>query len=126
MVYLARNFGKDKIFPLKKISQKEGISFDYLEKIISKLEKAGLIKAKKGAQGGYFLAKSPNKIRVGEIIRILEGEIFLVKCMAKKMKFICPRKKSCLTRSFWKKIKDSLNLTLDSLTLADLINVKEK
>jgi len=129
MVYLAKC--KNKICSLKTISQTEGISFDYLEKIISKLEKAGLIKAKKGVQGGYFLAKSPTKIKTGEIIRILEGELTLVKCLTRSIpkvvgrgitrKYICPREKKCLTKKFWKKIQNSLDSVLDSLTLADLI-----
>ncbi len=122
MVYLAKC--KNKICPLKTISQAEGISFDYLEKIISKLEKASLIKAKKGVQGGYSLAKTPKRIKLGEIIRVLEGEMALVKCIAKGKRFVCPRNKKCLTKNFWKKIQDSLNKTLNSLTLADLINKK--
>jgi Rrf2 family protein len=119
MVYLAGR--KRNISSLKTISEKEEISFDYLEKIISKLEKAGLLKAKKGVQGGYFLAKSPGKIKVGEIIKTLEGELALVKCIAKTKRCICPRSKGCLTKNFWKKIQDSLNNTLNSLTLADLV-----
>ena len=134
MVYLAKFKGS--YCPLRIISKNEDISFDYLEKIISKLEKASLVKAKKGVQGGYFLAKSPSKIKLGEIIRVLEGEASLVKCLpriipkgfvrgiAKKEKYHCPREKKCLTKNFWKKIQDSLNSVLDSLTLADLINPK--
>jgi len=121
MVYLARF--QDKICPLRVISKKEGISFDYLEKIILKLEKTGLIKAKKGSQGGYFLGRKSSKIKIGEIIRALEGNTGLVKCMAlgKKGKYHCSREKKCLTKNFWKKIQDSLNSALNSITLADLI-----
>jgi len=121
MVYLARF--KDKICPLKIISGKEGISFDYLEKIISKLEKTGLIKAKKGVQGGYFLAKSPKRIKIGEIIRALEGDTVLVKCIApiRKRGYRCPRERKCLTKNFWQKIQKTLNSALNSITLADLI-----
>lgn len=120
MVYLART--KQKICPLKLISKAEGISFDYLEKIISRLEKVGLVKAKKGVQGGYFLGKAPSKIKLSEIIRALEGEKNLVKCIKfSGKKIYCPREKKCLTRSVWKKIQDSLNNTLDSITLGDLI-----
>lgn len=119
MVYLAISEGE--ISPLKEISKREGISFDYLEKIFSKLEKAGLVRAKKGVHGGYFLFRKPSKIKLGEIIRTLEGEIALVKCINKQKKFLCPRGEKCLTRNFWKKIQISLNKALDSLTLADLI-----
>jgi len=117
MIYLTRH--QREICPLKDISKEEGISFDYLEKIISKLEKTGLVKAKKGARGGYFLAKSPKKIKIGEIIRPLEGEKGLVKCMAGSYR--CPMVKKCLSKKFWGKIQNALNSVLDSITLADLI-----
>lgn len=119
MVYLAKF--QDKISSLKVISKAEDISFDYLEKIISKLEKAGLVKAKKGVQGGYFLIKSPQKIKLGQIIRALDGEMALVRCIAKEKRYLCPKKRKCLTKNFWKKIQNSLNSALNSITLADLI-----
>ena len=100
----------------------EGISFDYLEKIILKLEKAGLIKGKRGVQGGYYLARSPQRIKIGEIIKALEGEMTLVKCIAKKEKYFCPQEKKCLTKNFWEKFQTILDSALNSITLADLIN----
>ena len=120
MVFLA--CCKEEICPLKTISKKEGISFDYLEKILSRLEKAGLVKAKKGILGGYFLAKSPKKIKISEILKALEGSTFLVKCIGVDKKFHCPRARKCLAKNLWKKIQDSLNSTLNSITLADLIS----
>jgi len=119
IVYLATS--KEKINPLRVISKKEGISFDYLEKILSKLEKTGLVKAKKGVLGGYFLAKSPKKIKIAEILKALEGSTFLVKCIGSDKKFHCARARKCLTKNLWKKIQDSINSTLKSVTLADLI-----
>jgi len=118
IVYLAKS---KRICPLKEISKKEDISFDYLEKIFSKLGKAGLIGAKKGLKGGYFLISQPKKIKVGEILKILEGEMALVKCIAKNGKYICPRERKCETKKLWQKIQNSLNLTLESITLADLL-----
>jgi len=118
MVYLTKF--PQKICSLRSISKDEGISFDYLEKIISKFKKAGLIKAKRGVQGGYFLNKSPAEIKIREIIKALEGTTGLVKCMAAE-KYHCPREKKCLTKIFWKKIQVSLNSIFDSSTLADLI-----
>jgi len=115
MVYLAKT--KDKISPLKEISKREGIPFDFLEKIVSKLEKEGLVKAKKGVRGGYFLAKKPSKIKIGQIIKALEGEINLVRCF----QYFCPREKKCLAKNFWKKLNKSLNSALNSVTLSDLI-----
>lgn len=120
MVYLAKSKG---ICSINKISQDENISSDYLEKIISKLEKAGLVKSKRGMRGGYFLARPSEKITVGEIIRVLEGTMAPVLCVAKEKtkKYSCPRRKLCLTINVWQKIQDVLNSTLDSITLKDLI-----
>ena len=121
MVYLAKS--KD-ICSIKKISQDENISSDYLEKIISKLKKVNLVKAKRGISGGYFLTRNPKKITVGEIIRNLEETMAPVFCVAKEKtkRYSCPRKKICLTRDVWRKIQDILNSTLDSITLDDLVN----
>lgn len=123
MVYLARDYKKGNIYSLKKISQEEDISFDYLEKIISKLEKVGLVKAKRGVYGGYFLARKPSKISVGEIIKVFEGTMAPVRCVAKEKnaRYNCPRKRICKTFSVWEKIQDTLNSTLNSITLSDLL-----
>lgn len=123
MVYLAEGFGQSRVFPLKEISQEEGIPFDFLEKIFSKLEKVGLVKAKKGIRGGYFLARSPGKISIGEIIKVLEGTMAPVLCVAKEKekRIFCPRKKTCKTFDLWRKIQDILTFTLDSISLTDLI-----
>ena len=60
---------------VKEISQKEKIPFDFLEKIFSELQQEGLIKSRKEARGGYFLAKSPRKISVREILVVLENKL---------------------------------------------------
>jgi len=117
MVYLAKCRGQ--MCSLKIISEKEGISFDYLEKILSKLEKSGLIRSRKGVCGGYFLGRKPSRIKIGEIINVLEGEIVLVKCMNS----LCPKGKKCLTKKFWKKLQDVLCKALNSVTLGELIKI---
>ena len=115
MIFLAKN--KEKISSLSDISKKEGISFNFLEKIISRLKKSGLVKAKKGFGGGYFLAKKPKNIKIGQIIEILEGKNNLVKCL----QYFCPRSKKCSAKIFWRKLNKAINSTLNSMTLADLI-----
>src|SRR4030066_146252 len=113
MVYLAKC--KKAVCPLKSVSKEEGISFDYLEKILSKLEKSGLVKAKKGVLGGYFLAKNASKIRNREIISSLEGSRGLVRCTAKGKR--CPMERKCLAKNFWLKIQKTLDSALNSITL---------
>ena len=115
MVCLAKFFPQKQVISLKTISEKEEIPFDFLEKIISEIEKAGLIKAKKGVQGGYFLARAPQKITVKEIMKILERTTELAPCGG------CQKAKKCLTKDVWKKVEDSLNTALSSITLKSLV-----
>jgi len=114
MVFLAKNFKMKKIASLKDVSEAETIPFDFLEKIISKLEKSGLLKSKKGVSGGYILAKNPAKITVEDIVNPLENTT-AVDCS------LCGKTKKCLTRSVWRKIDLAIGKTLKSITLADLI-----
>ncbi len=115
MVYLAKVFPEKRVSPIKEISEKEGISFDFLEKIMADLEKSGLVKAKKGTKGGYFLSKGPEKIKASEIMEALEEDIAPVGCMG------CPKAGACSSQGLWNEVEDSLDSTLNSITLADLI-----
>ena len=114
MVYLAKNSSKDKVCPIKEISGKEGIPFDFLEKIVSELEKAGLVKAKRGSHGGYFLSKKANKITAKEIVETLESTV-PVGCAG------CAKIEACSAKNLWDEVQDSLEDTLSSKTLEDLI-----
>lgn len=115
MVCLAKHYKSKKVCSTKIISEKEGIPFDFLEKIISQLERAKLVTGKKGVQGGYILSKLPKKISAKDIVSVLEENKKPVNCT------FCGRKKECLTKDVWLKVELSLNKTLKSITLADLI-----
>ena len=67
--------------PIKNISQRQDISDKYLEQINTQLSRAGLVKSARGAQGGYMLAKEPQEYTVGEILRLLEGNLAPVACV---------------------------------------------
>ncbi len=119
MIYLAKALNQKRVCSLKEISSKEHIPFDFLEKVVRELRKAGLVKSKKGLYGGYFLAKSPRKITAGEIIKILEKNILPIECKT------CPVAKKCSMKRVWKEIKNSLNTLLNSITLEDLAKRKK-
>lgn len=114
LAYMAK---RDKVCSIHEISCKENIPNDYLGKLFYKLKKAGLVDVHRGAQGGYFLASTPNKITIGKIIRTLEGSTSLVSCMETKKN--CRNEKSCGAKNIWKKFQKKINESLDSLTLAD-------
>ncbi len=116
MLYLAKNQKDKKVIPLKEIAKKERVPFDFLEKIFSQLEKAGLVGAKKGSQGGYFLAKPAKKITPGDIVAILEEDMTLVHCAG------CPMAGGCTSEDVWGEVQQSLDNTLNAVTLEDLIH----
>ena len=115
MVLLAKSYKTKQVLSTKIISEKEGVPFDFLEKIFSRLEKAKLVNGKKGVMGGYTLSRSPNKITTKDIMEALDDSKKSVDCS------LCGRSKQCLTKNIWKKIDDSFNKTLKSITLKDLI-----
>jgi Rrf2 family protein len=114
MVHLAR--GKtNKSVSIRQISNIEGLPFEFLAKIFSVLEKAKLIKAKYGANGGYILTKASNKISVNDVVSALEGNKKTVNCA------FCQRKNKCSTKNVWAKLEISLTKTLEQVKLSDLI-----
>jgi Rrf2 family protein len=112
MVYLASQKSGE-FFSLKDISEKENISFDFLEKIMGELEKNNLIKSKKGASGGYSLVKKPAKITAKDIVQVLENTNS-VDCT------LCGKSKHCASKNVWRKIDTAIEKTLSSIKLSSL------
>lgn len=119
MFDLAQRHGEGPI-SLKSVAERQGISEHYLEQLFSGLRKAGLVKSVRGAQGGYILAREPEEIRVGDVIRVLEGPIAPMDCVSEEEGEPCARSGACVTRSIWAKVRDSITDVLDSITLADM------
>jgi Rrf2 family protein len=111
---------------LNSIAERQGLSEGYLEQLMAPLKKSGIVKSIRGAQGGYILAKQPKDITTGEIIRALEGPIAPVGCVSEDYPEECERAEGCVTRMVWAKVRDSIAVTLDSLTLQDLVEESKK
>lgn len=118
MFELSLQYGKGPM-SLREIGLKHNISSNYLEHIFSDLKKSGLVESIRGAQGGYILKKEPRNISVGDIIRVLEGDIAPVSCVGTS-KEKCPNEGNCATQNVWKKLNDSINSAIDTTTLADM------
>ncbi|MDA8227263.1 MAG: Rrf2 family transcriptional regulator [Desulfitobacterium hafniense] len=121
MFDLAQHMGEAPV-SLKSIAERQGLSEHYLEQLISGLRKAGLVKSIRGAQGGYVLGKDPDKIRIGDIIRVLEGPIAPVDCVSEEDPESCHKAEFCVTRTVWEKVRNSIAEVLDSITLEDMLN----
>jgi Rrf2 family cysteine metabolism transcriptional repressor len=104
----------------KDIAERQEISSDYIGHLFAKLRKAGFVESVKGPGGGYVLARDADEIRVGDIIRAVEGPIALVQCVGPNPEDTCHRIDGCVTHLLWKKLSESVADVLDSVTLKDL------
>lgn len=107
---------------LYSIANRQGLSVNYLEQIFSMLRKEGIVKSIKGAQGGYILAEEAANIKVGDILRAIEGEIILVNETIDEANADSSIKylQLCIQKNVWDKINDSINTAIDHITLEDL------
>ncbi len=104
--------------PLRKISEREDISEQYLEQLFANLRKAGIVKSVRGAHGGYLLNHDPEDITVGDIIRTLEGPVAPADCVVEEKS--CNLISDCVTHGLWVEISELVNDFFDSTNLADL------
>jgi len=116
----------DQCTKISQVAARQGISDKYLEQIIGRLSKAGLVQSARGAQGGYKLTKAPSECTVGEILRVLEGDLAPVACAASVHPALCPRLDDCVTTEVWRRIGEAINNVVDNITLADLLKWQEE
>lgn len=104
------------------IARRQGISARYLEQIFSDLKKAGLLKSRRGPQGGYILARKPAEISVGDILLAAEGDISLVRCTKNDLDCTssCDAKHTCVTHRLWDDASRILHGFFDEMTLQGL------
>ncbi|WP_312642027.1 Rrf2 family transcriptional regulator [Hydrogenoanaerobacterium sp.] len=119
MLDIALNSG-EKPVALKDVAARQEISEKYLEQIIIKLSKAELVRGTRGARGGYVLARKPEDISVGDILRVVEGNLSPVDCAECSGQSICARADSCITIDLWRDIKLAVESVVDNRSLADL------
>lgn len=115
---LARNHDQGPV-KIGEISRRQGISVKYLEQLIRPLKKAELITSFRGPKGGHTLAKKPEDVTLGQIVRLFESQSELVECIS------CPEKclvsNDCKVRLAWKAANQALFYKLDATTIADLM-----
>jgi Rrf2 family transcriptional regulator, cysteine metabolism repressor len=104
---------------MKDISARQGISLRYLEQIMSPLISAKLVKSVRGPKGGVMLARPAHKVRVFDIVEVLEGPIVPVECVSDPS--VCSRAPSCATRDVWSDLARAMSGVLTGITLQDLV-----
>lgn len=106
--------------PMKEVAAHQEISLKYLEKIMPVLVQNGLVEGVQGKGGGYRLTKPPFAYRVGDILRLTEGDLAPVACLESNAAG-CTKTEQCRTRPMWNQFYEIINEYFDSITLADLM-----
>lgn len=110
------------IVQIKDIARREQIPAKFLEQILLTLKNAGLLHSKMGVGGGYYLAKAPDQITLGQIVRTLDGTLAPVRCVS-HMAYEpcgCPDEDTCGLRLVMSDVRDAITDVLDNTTLADV------
>jgi Rrf2 family transcriptional regulator, cysteine metabolism repressor len=122
MTELARSHGEDRLISISEIARNEALPLAYLEQLVGELRRAGLVEGTRGVRGGYRLARPPAGITVGDIYRVLEGEVAPVECTAEDYHpGSCTRETVCLSRNIWERVQSAILAVLDNTTLDDLL-----
>jgi Rrf2 family protein len=120
MVELAAN--TDKRVQRRDIAARQGISANYMAHLFRLLREAGLVRSSRGPAGGYWLARSPEAITVGEVLRAVEGTLAVSACPLALDIEQCERAEVCSVRPFWQRLSRALEEIVDSTTLKDLLH----
>lgn len=110
---------------MKEAAERQGISFKYLEQIVGLLIKAGFVKSRRGSRGGYRLTRRPEEYTIAEILRVTEGALAPVACLADEVNQ-CPRSTECPTIKLWEGLYDAVNNYLEGITIADIMDEEKK
>ena len=121
---LAQHLDEERVL-LRDVALRQDISLLYLERLIAPLVAAGIVRTTRGPKGGISLAKTPEQIKLSEVIHLLEGSMAPVECVDDPM--VCNRSGICATRDIWDELKKQTDRILESITIHDLVErQKEK
>jgi Rrf2 family protein len=134
MVELARRSGGagGNPVPLAEIAAHDGLPLAYLEHLVARLRKAGLVDSRRGSRGGYLLARPAGEITMAEVVEALEGSIAPIECISEGADghLVCTRETEtdhvCPTKLLWTRVRGSVVRTLEETRLSDIVQEKPK
>jgi len=109
----------------EKLSESENVPVDYVNQLLMRLRRAGIVTSQRGTGGGYSLSRVPEKITLGEVLRAVEGQVFEDVCAKyADTKKDCHHQGSCAISPVWQKLGVLIEKYFDSITLAQLMDEK--
>lgn len=109
------------LITIHKLAKQADIPIKFLEQVLLDLKRGGFVDSRRGKVGGYLLAKAPSKIKVGEIIRFIDGPLEPIACVEKKYSG-CNDIYKCVFRKIWQEVTEATSKIVDNITVEDLVN----
>ncbi|MFH0935636.1 MAG: Rrf2 family transcriptional regulator [Candidatus Omnitrophota bacterium] len=116
---LARHYGNSPV-TIHDLAKRADIPIKFLEQILLDLKRGGFVESRRGKVGGYLLAKEPSGIKLGEVIRFIEGPIEPIACVAKNYQG-CGSIYNCVLREVWQWVNKATCGIIDNITFEDLL-----
>lgn len=132
MVELGRHADDGQPVPLSAIADAEALPLSYLEQLVARLRKAGLVSSTRGAHGGYRLARGPSEITMDEVVQALEGAIAPMECFTSEgiHRVLCSHEedgdRACATKLLWTRVQGGIQHSLRSMTLQELVEFSDR
>src|SRR5208282_5380066 len=116
------------LIQISTVAERTNIPEKFLEQILLALRNGGILKSKRGVEGGYALAKAPTDITLGEVVRLLDGPLAPIPCVSQTAyePCSCPDEESCGLRIAMKQVRDAICAILDNYKLDRLIAEVQK
>jgi len=121
LLHLAGRHEGGGVVPISEIAAANDIPRKFLEQIMLILKGAGLVDSRRGVGGGFFLRKSPGEIVLGEVVRLIEGDIEPIACAKNPPETRCAEIGTCPFREIWMEVTETVATIIDGVTFADLL-----
>jgi Rrf2 family protein len=120
-IYALADHGGNEPLKIAEIAEREQIPIRFLEVILGQLKGGGFVQSRRGAEGGYRLAKRPDEITVGQVMRFVDGPIAPVDCVSQSRPKECEFHGQCHFFGFWGRVRQAISDVVDRTTFADLL-----
>lgn len=117
LVYLA--LAPDQVVRAMEIAESQDVPVEFLQKILQRFVKSGIVKSHRGAQGGFSLAKKASEVTVLDVVQVMQGPVVMNRCLLGKDG--CPRAPKCPLKKSWINMGEKLAAYMNGITLQDLV-----
>lgn len=127
VLYLSLHYNKDSVVTIHELAQELDIPVKFLEQVLLELKKGGFLESKRGVKGGYHLSRPPKEIRVGDVVRFIDGPVEPIACANTKAAYKgCADIYKCVFRDIWVKVYESVSHIIDGVSFEDICNKVKK